>query len=172
MAGRRKLFSAIVTSVFVVAGVAALSGQPAGPLQGVWRVTEIRLVRAGDTLVVSDPQPGLFIFTKTHYSATWVPQAEPRQAFASPFEPTREELATACDSLIVNSGTYTVVGSELTVRPVVTRMPEFSGGTMILRYRVNGTQLSLEVIDESSRNGIQAPWIRRQRLALTLQRVE
>lgn len=120
----------------------------------------------------ADPQPGLFIFGKSHYSATWVPQRQARPPFASPFEPTPEELAAACDALVVNSGAYEISGSELIVRPMVTRMPEFSGGRMIYRYGIKGNVLSLEVLDEYSCDGVQAPWILRQRLTLKLQRVE
>jgi hypothetical protein len=63
-------------------------------------------------------------------------------------------------------------GTEMIVRRVVTRMPEFSGGRMIYRYGIEGNVLSLEVMDEYSRDGARAPWILRQRLALKLQRVE
>jgi hypothetical protein len=146
--------------------------QPATGLEGVWQISEIRFVRADGETVVSDPQPGSFIFTKSHYSATWISQAEPRRPFANRFEPTREELAAACDSLVVNSGRYEVSGDRLTVRPAVTRMPEFSGGRMIYQYAIDGNVLSLTVLDEYSRDGVQAPSIQRQRVTLKLRRVE
>lgn len=43
---------------------------------------------------------------------------------------------------------------------------------MIYRYAIDGDMLSLEVLDEYSHDGVQAPWILRQRLALKLRRVE
>lgn len=141
-------------------------------IEGVWRVVEIRFTRPDTVIVISEPQPGLFIFAKSHYSSTWVPQSAARKSFAKRFEPTREELAEACDALVINSGTYELAGSRLTVRPLVTRMPEFSGGRMIYRAVLEPEGLSLEVIDEYSRDEIRAPWLSRQRLALKLQRVE
>ena len=38
--------------------------------EGVWRITEI-VVTGGGASTVSDPQPSVFIVTKTHYSLMW-----------------------------------------------------------------------------------------------------
>ncbi|HSL69514.1 MAG TPA: alpha/beta fold hydrolase [Longimicrobiales bacterium] len=141
-------------------------------LEGVWRVVEVQFVRRDGDSIAFDAQPGLFIFTRSHYNSTWVSQREPRQSFASRFEPTREELAAACDALVVNSGTYEVSGDQLIVHPIVTRMPEFSGGRLIYRYRIDGNSLFLDAFDEYSRDGVQAPWARRQRILLKLLRAE
>lgn len=172
MARIGKIPIASVLAVLIAVMTSQLGAQPSPSLEGVWRISEIQFIRPSGEIVISDPQPGIFIFAKSHYSATWVPQGEARSAFASRFEPTREELAAACDSLVVNSGNYEISGSRLTIRPLVTRMPEFSGGRMIYRYAIDGDALSLEVLDEYSRDGVQAPWIQRQRLALKLERVE
>lgn len=113
----------------ITTGTARLAVRQEGRnLEGVWRITEIKFIRADGDALVADPQPGLFIFAKSHYSTTWVSQSGPRKAYASRFQPTREELAAACDALVMNSGTYEVAGDRLTVRPLVTRVPEFPGG--------------------------------------------
>lgn len=172
----------MIKRVAVVSAVLSLSLAPtavsqsrtnhSSPIEGVWRVAEIRFIRADTTIVHADPQPGLFIFAKSHYSSSWVPQNAARKSFQSRFEPTRDELAAACETLVVNSGTYEISGTQLTVRPVVTRMPEFSGGMLVYNFSLNGDVLSLEVVDERSRDGIKAPWLSRQRLTLKLLRVE
>lgn len=154
------------------ASVALAQARPPLSIEGVWRVAEIRFSRPDTVIVISEPQPGLFIFAKSHYSSSWVPQAAARKSFAKQFEPTREELAEACDALVINSGTYEFSDSRLTVRPLVTRMPEFSGGRMIYRVVLEPDVLWLEVLDEYSRDEIRAPWLSRQRLALKLRRVE
>jgi hypothetical protein len=136
--------TALIVAVLTAVVSSRAGVQSSKPLAGVWRVSEIRFIRPNVETVISDPQPGLFIFGKSHYSATWAPQREARASFASRFEPTREELAAACEGLVVNSGAYEVSGSELIVRPMVTRMPEFSGGRMIYRYGIEGDVLSLE----------------------------
>ena len=52
-----------------------------------------------------DPsQPGLWIFTKGHYSAVYSIGAEPRPLAATTFNETDEETVALYDTIIVNSG--------------------------------------------------------------------
>src|SRR5438445_2957301 len=76
------------------------------PIEGAWKVTEI-VVSGADASNVANPQPGLIIFARKHYSAVWVPGNQPRSLFKGE-DPTNEEKVAAYDSFIANSDTYEV----------------------------------------------------------------
>jgi len=112
------------------------------PIEGVWKVTEIVVTGAGASNVGS-PQPGLFIFTRGHYSMMSVPGNQPRALFKAE-EPTNEEKIAAFDSFVANTGTYEVTGSTLTIRPMVARYPNFmAGGSDKYQFRIEGNTLWL-----------------------------
>jgi hypothetical protein len=90
-------------------------------LEGVWKVTEIVITGAG-AYAVTAPQPGVFIFTKSHFSWMWVPGTQPRALFKAQV-PTTEEKLAAFDSLSASSGTYELNGSIATFRPIVAKGP-------------------------------------------------
>lgn len=108
-------------------------------LEGVWKATEIVVTGAG-AYAVSAPQPGLFIFTKSHYSWMWVPGGTPRALFKTEV-PTNEEKLAAFDSLMASSGTYELNGSTATFRPIVTRGPNIV--SINEQFRIEGDTLTL-----------------------------
>jgi|SRR6476620_9033414 len=111
-------------------------------IEGVWKVTEI-VVAGQDASNVSNPQPGLIIFTQKYYSVMWVPGNEPRSLFKGE-NPTNEEKIAAYDSFIANAGSYEVVDGILTLHPMVSRSPNFmGGGSAKNQFRIEGTTLWL-----------------------------
>lgn len=113
-----------------------------GPLEGAWKVAEI-VVTGADASNTQNPQPGLFVFTRTHYSLMWVPGNQPRTLFKAE-DPTNEEKVMAFDSFVSNTGTYELSGTTLTIRPMVARFPNCMGGAfMKYQFRVEGNTLSL-----------------------------
>ena len=112
------------------------------PIEGAWKVTEI-VVTGTDASNVTNPQPGLIIFARKHYSAMWVPGNQPRSLFKGE-DPTSEEKIAAYDSFVANSGTYEVAGATLTLHPMVARSPNFmAGGVSKFQLRIEGTTLWL-----------------------------
>src|SRR6058998_1368989 len=95
------------------------------PIEGAWKVTEI-VVTGTDASNVANPQPGLIIFARKHYSIMWVPGNQPRSLFKGE-DPTNEEKIAAYDSFVANSGTYEVAGATLTLHPMVARSPKLHG---------------------------------------------
>jgi hypothetical protein len=69
----------------------------------------------------------MFIFVKAHYAMMRAIGSQPRASFTA-VNPTNEEKIAAYDSFIANSGTYELSGTTLTVRPVVSKHPNFMGG--------------------------------------------
>lgn len=145
------LFAAIALPNTVMA-----QGEARGPLEGVWKITE-EVVTGANASSTTNPQPSLFIFTRTHYSMLRVASAQPRALFAA-VEPTDEEKVMAYDTFTANSGTYEVAGTTLTVHPIVAKNPNFmAGGFDTYEFRVDGDTLSLtsKSTDISTRLGDQ-----------------
>lgn len=127
-------------------------------LEGVWKPTEIVVTGAG-AYAVAAPQPGVFIFTKTHYSWMWVPGGKPRVLFKA-VTPTNEEKLSAFDSLAASSGTYELNGSTATFRPTVAKGPNtvsidehfhIEGDTLTLTWKSTDMRLRIgQVVVQST----------------------
>lgn len=141
------------------------------PLEGVWRIVEVRSVGPNGERVVSDPPPSLLIFSARHYSMVWNPRSQPRDDFENSFRPSDAEKIAAYDTLAVNTGTYELEGSQLVTRPVVSRVPDFSGGVARYEYRLSGDELSLNLLEEYSREGAEHPLWKSVSIHLKLARV-
>jgi len=142
------------------------------PIQGVWTVAETRSAWDGGVHVNSAPQPGLYLFTRSHYSIVWIPTGEPRKESARPWFPTDLEKVHDFDTVIVNSGTYETTDSVLTTRPFVAKTPEFMGGWAAFRYRVAGDTLWMTGTDIYSRGGVRDPGVDAVRATVKLVRVK
>jgi hypothetical protein len=125
---------------------------------GVWQIKGIASQDANEPFADATPS-SIFIFTPRYYSMVWVLSEKPRRAFAERWKPTDEEKIDRYDSFVVNSGTYEIEGSKLTVHPIVARVPEFTGGRLLCEYRVEKDTLQLTFVDECSYDGVQAPWV-------------
>jgi len=101
-------------------------------VEGVWRITEVILTfsnTAGkDSIItVNNPQPGLFILTKSYYSLLAVRERKPRPTVEPPKDPqnlTDAEKIARYDSwqpFVGNSGTYEIKGSMILRHPVVAK---------------------------------------------------
>jgi hypothetical protein len=142
-------------------------------LLGAWEVSVIESANSKGRSVNQNPQPGLAIFTPTHYSLIWIPGSTAMRAFRDRWVPTDEEKIQRYGEIVVNAGTYSQTESTITARPVVSRVPEFmEGGRLLYEYRVEADTLTLTSVDEYSFDGFQAPWAASgDRVTLTLRRV-
>jgi hypothetical protein len=107
--------------LFAVAAPAEAKEAAAQSIEGVWKPTEIVQTGAG-AYAVSVPQPGMIIFTKSHFSWVWVPGSTPSALFKAAV-PTTEEKLAAFDSIVASSGTYELNGSTATFRSIVSKSP-------------------------------------------------
>ena len=132
----------VLLLVTMLSTTLAAQSSSRGPLEGAWKVAEI-VVTGADASNTPNPQPGLFIFTRTHYSFLWVPGNQPRTLFKAE-DPTNEEKIMAFDSFVGNTGTYEMSGTILKIRPMVARFPNCMGGAfMRYQFRVDGNTLLL-----------------------------
>jgi hypothetical protein len=137
----------------VVSGIAALAvvtiawhsraptSNPA--LQGAWTVTSWEV--GGETL--SSPQPGMIVFTETHYTMMYVNDAEPRPGYEGETMTDAETLA-AYGTFTANSGRYEVNGNEITTRAYVAKDPNYMGdwpeNANVYTFRLEGETLHLQ----------------------------
>lgn len=113
----------------------------ASPVEGAWRLTAVTVSGANPSTTVD--QAGLFIFGTTHYSMMRIIGGAPRAPFKAA-NPTAEEKAVAYDTFIANTGAYELAGSTLTIRPMVSKHPNFMGGGFdIFEILREGDTLSL-----------------------------
>ena len=112
-------------------------------LQGAWTVTSWEV--EGES--VTDPQPGLIVFTGTHYTMMYVNGADPRPPYAGE-QLTDVETIAAYGTLTANSGRYEVNGNELTTRAYVAKDPNYMGGwpenAQTYTFRMEGETLHLQ----------------------------
>jgi hypothetical protein len=117
-----------------------------GPLEGVWKVTDIVVTGAG-AYSESAPQPSVFIFAKNHYSLMWVPGHMPRTLFKTQV-PTAEEKVAAFDSLVASSGTYELSGSTITFRFILAKGP--NAAFINEQFSVDGDVMTLTWVSSDS----------------------
>lgn len=158
--------SVLVTSACAPAPQRTGPDALANPLAGAWSVAAIE---NADGSVIDRAQPGLFVFADRHYSAVYTTTPEPRPPAAIPFAPTDEEALSQFRSIIVNTGTYTVVGATITFRPLVARAPEFIGGEAAAEFTIEGDTLRLRYRRIVSAASASAPDVGE---SMTLRRVE
>ena len=124
------------------------------PIEGAWKVAAIESVGADGRFLNPEPQPGLCIFARDHYSMTWIPGTQPRKPSVQPWSPTDAEKITDFNTIIVNAGAYKLADSTLVTYPSVAKTPEFMGGWARFVYRVSGDSLWLTGTDIYSMDGL------------------
>ena len=121
----------VMTLLAFVVAAATVSGQsaPANPLTGAWKV--------------DGAQPGLYIFTKQHYSFARV-QGEPLPDYPSNDKATDAQKAAVFNTLYLNSGTYTVSGNMLATKAMMAKSKFAIGGAgNQYEFTVSGNSLTL-----------------------------
>ncbi|MSO81982.1 MAG: hypothetical protein EXQ53_01610 [Acidobacteria bacterium] len=111
----------LMTLLAVCAVVVTVSGQaPAtgNSLVGAWRVTQIADANGPPN---TSPQPGLYIFTRQHYSFTRINGAKPLPNYPSNDKATDADKVAVFNALYLNSGTYTVTGNRLATKAAVAK---------------------------------------------------
>jgi len=105
----------VMTVLAIIVAVATVSGQaPASnPLIGAWKV--------------DGAQPGLYLFTKGHYSFSRV-QGMPLPEYPSNDKATDADKVAVFNTLYLNSGTYTVTGNTLATKAMMAKSKFAIGG--------------------------------------------
>ena len=133
-----------ITLLALLAGTVYVYSQSSGtknPLMGAWKVTEIADTNGP---AVTNPQPGLYIFTGQHYSFARINGTKPLPGYPSNDKATDAEKVTVFNSLYLNTGTYTVTGNVLATKAMVAKSAFAIGGAgNRYEFAVNGNALVL-----------------------------
>ena len=130
-------------------------------VEGAWTVRQWTV--EGETYPA---QPGIFLFTSTHYSIFFVNQSEPRAQAAQPGPGgmTDAEKVVAYDEFTANAGRYVVDGNTLTTRAYVAKNPGYMAG-----WPDNETQFTVnrdgDTLTLTFGNGNVATLVRREGMA-------
>lgn len=163
----RRIVSVLAILTVVSAAWRAAPAQDVD-LQGAWLVTNITDADGNEI----EAQPGLYIFTETHYSIMFVRGTDERAQYAGS-EPTDKESLGAYNTFVANSGRYQVAGDQLTLRAYVAKGPNYMAGfpnnqsyatvhiaggdTLHLTYTgeffISGTMFTLQRVE-----GTPVPW--------------
>jgi hypothetical protein len=133
------------TLVFIVClfFTGTLLAQTKSPVEGVWRVAEI-VTTGANAVNNSKPQPGLWIFTRGHYSQMITNGTQPRKTvqYKVPNQPTDAEKLARYEQwqpFAANAGTYEIKGSTLTRRLIVAKNVEVQTGPPIVsEFKLEG----------------------------------
>lgn len=119
-------------------------------IQGVWRVIEVTTT-GPDGFHNREPQPGLFIFTRRHYSIIRDGSREVRPTVTDPNNITAAEALAIFGPLMAQSGSYEVTDTTLKVTPMVAKVPPPNGrygGSNSWTFKVGGDTLWLTQLDD------------------------
>ena len=144
---RAPVVTAILVFLMAVSGVAVWSlaeAQGNSELAGAWIVTSRE---TADGQVNSEPQRGLYVFTVSgHYSMMFVLGDQPRVEFGSEENPTDAEKVTAFDSIVANSGRYTVEGNEISYEAYMAKYPNYMAAFDV-ESRANAETMTFDIQD-------------------------
>ena len=145
----------VITLLALFAVAVTLSGQsPAtgSPLVGAWRVSEVADANAPP---IASPQPGLYVFTKQHYSFARIQGTRSLPSYPSNDKATDADKVAVFNALYLNTGTYTVTGNTLATKAMVAKSAfaiggagnqyEFTvtGNTLVLTQKPSGAVIKL-----------------------------
>ena len=141
---RQMLKRTLIAGFALVAVAVTVSGQSsptASPLVGAWRVTEVADANAAP---ITNPQPGLYVFTRQHYSFARIQGTRPLPAYPSNDNATDADKVAVFNALYLNSGTYTVTGNTLATKAMVAKSAfAIGGGGNQYEFNVTGNNLVL-----------------------------
>ncbi len=138
------------------------------PIEGVWRVAQIRQVTPSAARTDRQPPPSLVIFTARHYSLAWTSapfDTRPRSAEAT-------EKAAGLTGVAFDGGTWEQHGSRLVTHPAVASRPALSGGRVTWECRASADTLWLVQTEAVSGDGEEDPADVFTATTLTLVRAE
>jgi hypothetical protein len=142
-------------ALFISVGCQRAGLPSAGPVEGAWRLSEVHVSGPEGESVDTQPLPSLYIFTREHYSIVRMLGEELPPDNARLWYPTVAEKARQHDAIIVNAGTY-----------------ELIGGRTAYEWRVVADSLWLTTLDIRSRDDVQDPFVAHYRLVVKLVRAE
>jgi hypothetical protein len=130
------MFKRIIVVTFIGMSVLAASRLSIAraadnPLQGAWQVTN------------ANGFAGIFIFSAKHYSMMAASTERPDISDLS--KATADEMRALYAPMIGNAGAYEISGTQVTIRPVVAKIPVVMkpGAYEVYEFKIEGNALTL-----------------------------
>jgi len=140
---RRPIEALLCVGLCVLAVTAtSVHSQTKNPLMGAWKVTEIANPNSPP---LTNPQPGLYVFTEKHYSAVRLNGTKPLPSYPSNDAATDADKVASFDAIYVNAGGYAISGNMLTLSPMVAKsaFAMAPGRTVQYEFTLKGDTLTL-----------------------------
>lgn len=142
----------ILSLMIAVLSVSAFAQSKSG-IEGVWKLTEVTTTGPeGKTMKAT--QPGMYLFTKKHYSMIAVTGDKPREMMDDYNKATQEQLLSIFVSgFRANTGKYEVKNGKITVHPMVAKSPGYmkEGTWETSAMKIDGNMMTLT--SETSNSG-------------------
>lgn len=113
-----RLTAIALLASFALATAVEAQTHAANPLVGTWRVTEIT---EPNEPPLTNPQPGLYIFTPKHYSMLRINGTKPLPDYPSNDKATDADKVAVFNALYMQTGTYTVKDNVLSTKALVAK---------------------------------------------------
>ncbi len=139
-------------------------------IAGSWSLTAIQYIYSDTIYIVDEPAGGIFMASPERYMVMYHPTSQARPSFKDFSQPTCEELRSAFQHLIFNTGNYILTDTLLTVQPDLARVPGFEGARQVYHYEVQQEQLFLTLFDETYPNGKKPEWYGNLQIQLQFRR--
>ena len=138
MSTKRLLVAGVLIGIAAIVGCGQRGNSDSGVI-GVWRVSETTLIGPIER-TVTNPQPGIVIFTPRYYSRNLVNSDAPRPELPPEGKRTDKQIADAFGPFIANAGTYEIRGSELTTKRIAAKNPAEmrAGNFLTFTFRLEG----------------------------------
>mgnify|MGYP005638679663 CR=1 FL=1 len=140
-------------------------------LIGTWKVLAVKYISGAEVSRVDPALPGIFIFTETHYSMTWMPTGKKQEDYDDLWHPTDAEKILSYNAIVTNAGRYELSESKLTTFVEVAKTPAFVGGKAIYSCEITGNEMHLEILDNLAHDGTRDEAYLKFRTILSLRRI-
>ena len=121
----------------------AQRGSSSASLVGVWKVSEVTYT-GPNAKKVTNPQPGIRIFTQRYYAVDEVSADKPRPE-APEQSATDKQIVDAWTGFVGQGGTYEIKGNEVTTRRIAAKSPTLmkAGTFSTSTFALEGNTLTL-----------------------------
>ncbi len=136
-----------VCAFLLTSGIAPAQ-QKSTSLTGAWQVTKVQIT-GPDAHTVTNPQPGLYLFTGKYFSIMMVTGDHPRPIHPTLSEvpkATPQEILAVYGPYVANTGTYEINGGTLIMHPMVSKNPELMGGSVTYSFEIRENSLTLKMV--------------------------
>lgn len=133
--------------------------QESTSLRGAWQVTNVQMT-GPNARTVTNPQPGLYLFTEKYFSIMMVTGDHARPVHPTLPEVPKanpQEILAVYGPYVANTGTYEVNGGTLVMHPIVSKNPELMGGSVTYSFEIQGNSLTLKMVKMSMGASVPPP---------------